>query len=186
MEKKKFYNYAAIAAILFVLILIIIFFLNGRETRITKDEPEIITSSVLCSANDIEEAFFTPSSSADAIKNEIKILFENDVLSRLFYTYTGVYGSLEKVEHEDAVLHARYNIYFGDYNASPSILSPVFSETDSKLIITLYAENAELINNVTAKLFFINDDIIDIFKEYSKEEVKSYYEEQGFKCKINE
>lgn len=185
MERKKFYNYAALAAVLFVLALIVLFFLNGRETRITEEKPDTAVSSVLCSANGLEEAFFT-SSTANTIENEIKVLYKNDALDRLFYTYTGVYNSLEKVEQDDAVLHAKYNIHFGDYNVSPSILSPSFSTTNTKLIITLYAENTELIDDVTAKLFFVNDDIIDIFKEYSKEEVKSYYEKHGFTCEINE
>ena len=185
MERKKFYNYAALAAIICVLALIIYLFLNKRETHITEDKPETIMSAVLCSANGPGEAFFT-SSSANTIENEIKVLFKNDALDSLFYTYTGVYSSLEKIEHDDAVLHAKYNTYFGDYGVSPSILSPSFSTTNTKLIITLYAENTELIDGVTAKLFFINNDIINIFKGYSKEEVELYYEKQSFACKIIE
>ena len=127
---------------------------------------------------------FFDSSSTNKVKTEIKVLFKNDVLDQLFYTYTGKYSSNDNAEHDEAVQHAKYNIYFGENGASPDILSPSFSTVEDKFSITLYAEKLDYINGITSKLFFISEDEITKFKGNSIESVKLFYENKGFKCEI--
>ena len=40
-----------------------------------------------------------------------------------------------------------------------------------------------MINRGTGKLFFINEEDVDDFLNYSREQVASYYKKQGFSCK---
>lgn len=186
MEEKKRNILKTVGALLvFLVVLIIIVLLilfNGHETYTSDRGEEKVVTALDCTARGIDGEFFA-SQSANTIENRIKVAFSDDKIDKMFYSFDGVYRTEEEAEHENAVLHAEYNKYLASYNIDHEILTPTFSTVNTKLQINLYAKNREMINRGTGKLFFINEEDVDDFLNYSREQVASYYKKQGFSCK---
>ena len=85
-------------------------------------------------------------------------------------------------DQENAVFHAKYNKYLGAEGIEHEIFTPTFSTVETKMRINLYAKDRNMINRITAVLFFIDSDGYEDFLEYSSEQVANYYEKQGFLC----
>ena len=170
---------------LFVVAMIILFFTNGRETRISSGQNDDSIMALRCVVeHGLEDAFFA-SSSANTIENELKLTFKNSKLDKLFYSYTGVYRSNEMAVADEAVLHAKYNIYMGSHDQQQDSLVPAYSIVKSKLIITLYADDYSKINAVTSDFFFLDSDKLGEYEGYSIEEMEKYYEAKDFSCTIS-
>ena len=172
-----------VAFVLFIIAVFLMFFINGRETKTSSRKETEAVSALRCTANGLEGAFFA-SSTANMIKNEIKTIFRDGKMDKIFYAYSGVYRSHELAAGDD--LHARYNIYMGRNNLTPESLSPIFSLDGNKLNVSLYVDDYEKINPITAVFFFVDSDKIGEFQNYTIEEMKSFYEQKDFICEIVE
>lgn len=184
MKNNKSVLFTVIALFLIIIAVFLWILLNGKETRTSNSGDNESISVLYCSTNGIEDAFFT-SETANTIKNEMKITFKGDKLDKIFYAYNGAYRSTEVAQEDEARLHAKYNIYMGENDISQEDLSPSYAVTSSKLHLTLYVEDYNKINLVTSVFFFIDEDEINKYKNYSIDEMKSFYEEKNFKCQIN-
>ena len=168
-----------------IISLLIWFFANSSETHnstITTDSIE--TSSLVCKSSNPKEPFFNDSAATN-VQHEIRALFNNDKLSKIFYIYSATYDSEKQAEYYNSIMAADYNRYLGGHSTPLNILSKTFSTSDNESKITLYA-NADKINNVTASIFLLNAD-----NDYNKDnntgaDIKKLYEDQGFSCETNE
>ena len=161
------------------------FFTNGSETRnstITTNNTE--TSSLICKSSSPKNPFFNDSATINT-QHEIRALFNDDKLSKIFYIYSATYGSKEQADYYKSIMAADYNRYLSENSTPLNILSKTFSTSDNESKITLYGD-ADKINNVTASIFLLNAD-----NDYNKDnntgaDIKKLYEDQGFSCEINE
>ena len=168
---------------LIALAILIAIFANGKETRISEPMESETISALYCTARGIEGAFFS-SETANTIENEIKITYNNNGIDKIYYSYNGVYRSSD-VAHEDEVrLHAKYNKYMGENGQKIEDLEPSYDEMKNKLHIGLYADSYDRINEVTSVLFFIDKENINKIKKYSMEDLKNYYDDKSFSCKL--
>ena len=185
MKNNKSVLYIVIALTFIIVAVFLWLLINGKETRTSSEKSEESISVLHCKAKGIEDAFFA-STTANTIENEIKITFRGDKIDKIFYDYNGVYRSSEVAKEDETKLHARYNLYMGENKIEQDSLSPSYSITNSKLHITLYADNYGMINSVTSVFFFIDSDRIGDYGKSSIDELKSFYEKKSFKCEINE
>lgn len=182
-EKDRSIGIIATALIFFaaIIVLVVVFLNSGSEIYVSESSEGKIVTAISCNAESIEGEFFS-SSTANIINNHIKVTFSSDKPDKLFYSFEGVYESDDVAEHENAVFHAKYNKYLGSNGFDHEGFAPTFSTVDNKMRINLYAKNFSLINRVTSVLFFISDDVVDDFANYSREQVAKYYESVGFLC----
>lgn len=185
MKNEKSVKYIVVALVLFVIVIFILLLLNGSETRTSDNGENKSVTALYCIAGNLEGAFFS-STTANTIKNEIKVTFKNNKMDKLFYNYKGTYRSAEVADDDEAVLHAKYNVYMGENHLLQESLSPSYSVVDSKFGLTLYVDDYSKINSATAVLFFIDKDKIAEFQDYSIDQMKTFYEKQSFQCQIGE
>lgn len=178
-------SWIIVGSVLFALALAFFFLLSGKETRVSETFENNSIMALECKIGAVSDSFYT-SSIANTVQNDIKLTYKEKKIDKLFYTFTGVYRSDEVAAQDETTLHAKYNIYVGDHDVAMESLAPTYSVNKSKLILTLYADQYARINPVTAIFFFIDNDRIDGFEDYSIEEAKKYYETKGFVCTINE
>jgi hypothetical protein len=179
-EKDKTAKIAGVLLVFFAITIAIVLLVltSGSETHITSEGEDRIITALDCTTGSIEGAFFA-SKTANTVKNRIKVTFKDDKIDKLYYTYEGVYRDNDVAEAEELEFHANYNIYMGDYQES---LSPTYLTVKTKMHLNLYADNYNKINNLTAKLFFIDESKVSDFKDYSRDEVENYYKGLGFSC----
>ena len=180
MEKEKRKAWLIVGGILLILLIIVIFILtNGRETYTSEDGERQSISALVCTTGNQENAFFY-STIANTVTNQIKVTFRGEQFDKLFYEYMGVYRS-DEVAHEDEVrFHANYDIYMGGNDIRLNSLNPSYSAANSKFILTLYVDDYARINRVTSGFFFIDEDLIEDFENYSIDKMKNYYESKEF------
>lgn len=183
-EKKRTINTIGIILLIFAAIIVLIFFIlfNGRETYTSDDRGSDAYLALDCKTGAIDEAFFT-SSTVNTISNHLKVTFNKDGVDKIFYSFEGVYRSEGDAEQDNAVLHARYNKHMSEYGIYPEVLTPTFSTVNTKLTINLYAKNRDVITRGIGTLFFIDDDNLESFLKYSRDQVADYYKDKGFSCK---
>ena len=180
-DKQKKTIYIIIAVVFIVLAIIILFLLNGSEKRTsTKKENDSITA-LDCKAGRMENAFFI-SSTANNTSHEVKVTFRNDKIDKLYYLFEGVYRTYDIADQDNANFHAKYNIHMSGNGLEQESLAPTFLTAKTKLRINLYAKNREMMNKATAVLFFIKEDDLEKFLDYSRDEATEYYKKQGFSC----
>lgn len=182
-EKRRTIKIIGLSVIFLAILIIplLLLFFNKHETHISDKGENKIVTALDCTTRSIDEAFFT-SEIANTITNQIKITFNQNKIDKLFYSFEGIYRSKEIAEQDETNLHARYNIHMGKYGINPEILTPTFSTVNTKMRINLYAKNREIISRGVGLLFFINDEDINNFLEYSKDQVTNFYKEKGFSC----
>ena len=165
--------------------LLIWVFTNSSETHnSTIVTDSIKTSSLVCESSNPKSPFFNDSATTNT-QHEIRALFNNDKLGKIFYIYSATYDSQKQAEYHNGAMAADYNRYLSGHNTPLSILSKTFSASDNESKITVYG-NIDKINDVTATIFMLNAD-----NNYSKDnntsaDIKKLYEDQGFSCKITE
>ena len=62
--------------------------------------------------------------------------------------------------------------------------SPAYSVTKDKFHLTLYTEDRNDFNLVTAVFFYVDDEDVEKFKKFSLDEMKEYYETKDFSCGV--
>ena len=182
-EKKRRIRYIAIALVLFIIVIILIFLLKRSETRFSDDTAKDEISALDCKTGPIEDGFFV-SETANSTSNELKITFKNQKMDKIYYSYYGVYRSEDVANADDTHLHAKYNIYMGENGVEQGSLNPNYSVVKTKYHISLYVDDYDKINPVTAKFFFIDKEDIEEFNSYPIDTLKSYYEKKNFKCEV--
>lgn len=183
-DKKQNHNKVIVFFILIAMIAIILYiFTNGRETHIKNSGNSYSIEILYCFNNNPAHSFFSDNNIIDN-KHEIKITYRKNEANNISYTYTGVFSSKEKADNVNAILHAKYNTYMGQYNLSPTILGPVFSVVENKFKINLYA-SIDSINSIVSELFFLDSNEATKLKNESIDELKTLYINKGFQCKIS-
>lgn len=186
MEKEKNNKKNIVRAVVFAVIVgivaLVIFLLTYRaETHIYESYQDVDVSSLVCKSSDNESAFFN-SETANSVVHKIKIIYSNEVVDKLSYEFEGIYNSEESAEQDNAVLHARYNIYLSQYDMDSESLTPIFQTVDNKMRIKLYLDSYGKMNSVYGKLFFIGDGSMDTIAKKSVDETRKIYENKGFLC----
>ncbi len=184
MEKKdRTRRVGGILLALLVIFIIIIFLIlnSGHVTNTGGESENDVVTALDCKANGIEGQFFS-SSTANTIENQVKVTFKNDKPEKLFYVFEGVYRDYDVADHDNAVLHAKYNERMSGNGLEQGSLTPTFSTVKTKMRINLYAKEPGIINRATAVLFFIKEDDVEKYLDYSRDEVADYYKKQGFSC----
>ena len=168
---------------LIALAVFIAIFINGNETRTSEPVEGEHVSAVYCTAKGIEGAFFS-SEIVNTITNEVKITYHDSGIEKLYYSYKGTYRSNDVLKQDDGVFQAKYNNYMSEHGQNSVDLSPVYDEMNNKLHIALYADSLDKINEATSVFFFINGNEVNQFKKYTMDDMKKYYEDKSFSCKI--
>ena len=112
---------------------------------------------------------------------DVRIVYEiikDEVVDKLSYEFEGIYNSEESAEQDNAVLHARYNIYLSQYDMDSESLTPIFQTVDNKMRIKLYLDSYGKMNSVYGKLFFIGDGSMDTIAKKSVDETRKINEWQ--------
>ena len=184
MEKEKDNKRNMVRAIVFAVIvgivaLVILLLTYKTETHIYETYQDVDVSSLVCESNDNESAFFN-SETASSVEHKVKIKYSNGTVDKLAYEFEGIYDSEESAEHDNAVLHARYNNYLGQYNIDGESLTPVFQTIDNKLRIKLYLDSYGNMNSAYGKLFYIGSGSLDTVAKKPMDETRKIYENKGF------
>ena len=190
MTTKKDKHPSSILAFAIILpsiaILLLIWgFTNGSESHTsTITTNNLKTSSLVCKSNYPKNPFFNDSAAINT-QHEIRVLLNDDRLSKIFYIYSAVYDSAKQADYYNSIMAADYNKYLSGHNTPLNILSKTFSTSDNESKITIYS-NVDKINSVTANIF-----LLDANNNYNKDnntsaDIKKLYENQGFSCEINE
>ena len=184
-EKEKAKDNTVMKAIFFALlvgiIVVVIWFLTYKqESHTSSNVGESDYSALECTASDPSEPFFAFENTQE-VAHTIKVLFSEGKLKDIMYKYDGTYASQEAAEDAEAWLHADYNEYLGANGVDMESLSPTFSVNDNKLMISLYAE-AKKVNDIVARLFFMDTDASNKIKNFSLKDYKLLYETKGFAC----
>lgn len=188
-EKEKNRDHTVVVraiffALLVGIILAVIWLLTYKQESQTTSTIENGDYSALeCTASDPSDPFFTFATTQE-VTHSIKILFTEGKLNDVMYKYDGVYASKEEAENAEAWLHADYNEYLGANGVDRQSLSPTFSVNDNKLMISVYAE-AKKINDVVARIFFLDTDASNKVKNFSLKDYKLLYETKGFACQTH-
>ncbi len=183
-SKKRLVTILSILLAIFA-ILIILMLMNSKESHTTNENNSSqITSSLVCSFYNPVNSFFN-SENADSISEEIKMIFKDNNMDKLFYSFIGKYNSAILAEQDEVELHAKYNKYMGENNYPQDSLSPSYSLSDNKLHITLFADSYKDINTITAKFFSIDKEDIAKVGHLTLEELGQFYKEKGFSCILN-
>ena len=173
-----------LAVVAIVIIAILVFIpLNGSEKHISVSKEEAKITALTCESHEHDNAFFT-SDTANKIAHDIKVTFQGNNLSKVFYRYNGAYNSNDAAKKDEATLHAKYNIYMGENEISQESLAPTYSTVNTKLDISLYMEEDKKLNPATAVFFFIDKEKLMDYKKFSVNEMKDYYENKNFVCQI--
>ena len=180
-ENKKMVGFAVLMLILLIIAFIIWFFLNGTETYISDDTDAEPYQALDCTAGNLEEGFFY-NQVANTVVNHIKATFANKKVYKIYYSYEGTYRSNDVALQDETNLHIRYDEHMGGYGILNSTLSPTYSTVKTKTQINLFAKSRDTIKKGTAVFFFINDDDIESFLDYSRDQAADYYSKKGFSC----
>ena len=185
-KKKLIIDAVIVAAIVGIIALAIMLLTYKRETRITDTYANVDKAALSCYSDNNTESGFFYSDAVSKVRHEIKIVYNDGSIDKVSYAYSGEYDSSDAAEHDDAVLHARYNIYMGEHDMNSGSLNPVFISSGNKLTISLYLDGYKKMNSVLGKLFYIGSASMETIGKNSVEETKKHYENKGFSCEIQD
>ena len=182
IKKNKILTLIGALLILFAVFTVVFLLImtNGGETKTSGGESNDSLAALVCQSGGREDGFFK-SEKANHITNEIKATYDSEKYDKLYYSYEGSYRSTE-IAKEDTIMHTEYDIYMGENNLPLNTLSPSYSVTKDKFHLTLIADDEGDFNRVTAVFFYVDDEDVERFKNFSMSEMKSYYEAKDFKC----
>lgn len=185
-EKRKKTLVMVGSLLILLCVLIVIFLLiitNGNEIRTSSEMGEEKLEALVCRSGGREDGFFH-SETANQIINEVKVTFSGEKYDKMYYSYEGVYRFTEVADRDEVKMHADYNIYMSENSLSQKSLSPAYSVTKDKFHLTLYAEDRNDFNLVTAVFFYVDDEDVEKFKKFSLDEMEEYYETKDFNCSV--
>ena len=169
-----------LALIFTIVVIFIILFSHNKETRTSKQSPKTNNAALYCKGDVVDEPFFVQYNASSSM-HEFKILFSDDKINILNYTYTADFPTAEQAINASALIHADYNIFMSKNNVDPESLQPTFSKIDNEVIVNLSAD-IESISSTTAKLFFLDNEQFKKIPTYSLDEIIDMYRKKGFHC----
>ena len=187
-QKKKnsiywvaFGGCAIIAVIAFFLVLVLS---NGKETHyVTETPPEDMTVIICDGTASLKNNFFEDTGAMN-YSDKIKILFDNDNLDSINYTFSGSFNSEKSATDASSEMHAKYNTHMSETNVDQEALYPTFTVDGTNLLVNFSITNKDL-NSKTAELVFIDNDQFKKLKNASVDTVKNIYKQNGFDCKTS-
>lgn len=184
-HKKRFGVVEFTALILIIVIVVILLlFLTGKSESYTSNTTRENSISILdCKSEKPNEKFFSHNAESTAT-HEIKIIFDNNAIDKLTYTYIGRY--VTNTEAKDAIswMQGDYNKYMGTTSVYQEDLTPTFSVIGTEAIINLYF-NTNTFNSETARFVFLDDGEYTAAKNMSAKNIEKIYREKGFSCEFN-
>lgn len=185
-EKKNRNNYYIIALLLVVLFIIFLIWLlnQGSETYVTNDDNRQSTMALVCTADNLDDAFFH-SETANDESHEIKIAFVGDLPSSIFYVYEGKYDNNELATRAKDSMYVDYYEYLHAGTPAESSISKNFATIDNTSKISLYTD-ASKVNYQTSRLFSLTNDEANDFSQSSSATLKQLFERLNFICNYHE
>lgn len=185
-KRKMLIVEAVVVALIIGIVAFVVAVLSyDRKAWVTEEHEDFSLVTMVCSRHDDEHSFFENNNASDK-EHQLKIVFKDDKIDKISYGFEGEYDSKESADHDDAVLHADYNIYMSNHEISSELLTPIFRVSDNKLFISMYLENYSSLNSVTGKIFYIGSGDIDKLAKNSVDDVKAYFKKKGFSCTIKD
>ena len=181
-ERKKLIIDIIVVAVIAVAVFLIVWILtSGKETVETSTEMTDETDSVSCYiSSDLENGFFD-FKEPNTIYQEVKAIFTNKKLSKIYYSYTGEYDSSKKAESTSAFMTAQFNEYLGGHGVSLNTVSHSIYNIDATVRADLYTE-AKSINLYTGKLFLLDSNEFNTAKSLAPTSFEKIYKNKGFVC----
>ena len=186
-KKGRFKKELGFIIVCFVLILFVVFVIvilsYDKRTEVATTITSSETDTLLCNSGPIEDAFFS-TGDASQVKHDIKIMFVEDKIAKLFYMYDGKFRDEEIAEKVSTSMHIDYDKYLSERKLESSRnLQSTFNHPGTEVRVDIYT-GPEGINGDTASFFFLNKDDLDNLMKKDSESLKKYYTEKGFSCKI--
>ena len=181
-ERKKLIIDIVIIALIAIVVFWVVWILSsGKETVQTTTEVTDEADSVSCHiSSDLEDGFFE-FKEPTLINQEVKAIFTNKKLSKIYYSYTGEYDSSKKAESASALITAQFNEYLGGHGVSLSTVSHSIYNIDATVRADLYTE-AKNINLYTGKLFLLDSNEFNTAKSLAPASFEKLYKNKGFVC----
>lgn len=182
-ERKKLVIDIVIIVVVALVVAVLVWILtSGKETTIMTDTGATDeTDSVSCKIGEDLESGFFDFKKPNTINQEVKAIFTNKKLSKIYYSYTGEYESGSKAESASAFLTAQFNEYLGGHGISLSTVSHSIYSIDSSVRIDLYTEVKNL-NLYTGKLFLLDSNEFNTAKALAPPTFEKLYKNKGFVC----
>jgi len=173
-----------IIAVCVAVVAFLLFVLNGRETRNSDGDTNILIGVLTCDSSSPTDVFFKGSGEVSP-NHKVKVTFRGGKYDIFDYTYSARYDGSDRVQSALSTLKAKYNKYMVSVGMHQDNLSPTFSNMGSELIINLYIERKNLTQG-TGKLVFLNEQNFVDIDRYSVEDFKRMYSSKGFACQYTE
>ena len=156
-----------------------------KNTSLSLSENSVTAiSSLHCVASSPNNAFFGSRGAKDD-RHEIKIAFRDNKPVDISYTLNAFFKNNDIARQMESTYIFNYNTYMSNKSTAAEALSPSFAVIDDKVKVNLYIE-ADKIDQSVAKMFFINSDQTNNFKNLPYREVSNMYNVQGFSCTYTE
>lgn len=176
-QKKWIYFLIGIICIVFVVVLIILFFLQG-DTNIVGEGEITIAESFTCEGEGLWYPFFTfDNSNGKSIKINV-LLDDKSKLDTINLVYRLKYDSKELSERSEAINFASFGKSLASDSLNAESFESRFVDMEDAMQMTLYAKAKEL-NGVTAKYFLLNGS-----NDLKRDTLTKIYNDQGLSCVI--
>ena len=171
----------AVLVVFGILIFVIFILFHEKRSEITTTTNDIERSSINCSANTLEDAFFILNG-ASQVNHNVKVLFWGSDVYKFFYSYEGKMRNGDDAKKAATSMNIKYDTYLGNHNYSSSNkVEETFNYDGNTVRINVYT-NADGINGDTATFFFLEKDKVDELMKMNAEQLKDYYSKKGFVC----
>ena len=186
-SNKKFFTkekLAVLAGVIIAIIIVLAFLFNGKTTSKNEAKKPAEETSLICSASGINNGIFSTDNAISA-EYEINLVFADDELKNLTYTFTGTYDNHATAEAAELRAHADFNIRLGELGLrEDEFSSTTFSVIDNQLILTNFATKNEIsVESASMLLIDIDKDSADPAIPSTLSELKENYTSRGFICR---
>ena len=179
--KQKTFRIIFILVFIVLIISLIFILLTPKETYVHGDgDAQMVFTDILqCKSSNPDVSFFT----YDAEKSEhtIKIIFKDNKINKINYTFDGNFSSDKKAETTLSQMHAEYNTYMGGTSIYQENLTPTFSLLGSEIIINLFIDEKYFVPS-TAKIVFLDGNEYVRARDGNIDEIEEIYKSKGFLC----
>lgn len=176
-SKKWIYFLVGSVCVVLVVVLVILFFLQG-DTKITGEGDVSVVESITCEAEGLWYPYFSyDNSNSKSIK--INALFDNrDKLDTISFVYRLGYDDSSMAEQSSASNHAAMAKWFEEDSLGVDSFEIRYSNMGDAMQMEMYAK-AQEINGVTAKYFLLNGS-----NGSNRDALTKNYNDKGLNCVI--
>ena len=173
---------AGLGLVVVAVVLLIIFFINGK-TDVDGGFPDPETTiSTTCTSGVINYPFFSMNEAAKK-EMDIKVISNDNVVDTVSLSYRLYYDSEAAIINSRDVNHFAVNKAFEAVDMEADSLGATYSKLVDNFRFNLFAK-AVKINDITKKFFLLDD--IEYKDGLNYDEVKRAYEKIGFECVTDE